>query len=104
MGQFFRWREGQGLIPISEVPIEDPIAPAIIGDTMDRELWHPAYKDGRKTDSRSKFRDWTKAAGCYELGNDTIPQETYQPSEREMARTEGHIWRAIEEVESRSRK
>lgn len=44
----------------------DVSAPNHIRDSMDG-LWHPAT--GRIIDSKSKFRQETKAAGCVEVGN-----------------------------------
>lgn len=45
-------------------------APYIQQDGMGQALEHHGFDDGRKTDSRSEFRRWTKEAGCEEMGND----------------------------------
>jgi hypothetical protein len=42
----------------------------VISDDLGRQLEHHGYSDGRKTDSKSVFRQWTKAAGLVEKGND----------------------------------
>src|SRR5690349_20907797 len=40
-----------------------------ISDSMGDYTWHPA--DGKYYDSKSKFRQVTKAHGCIEVGNET---------------------------------
>jgi hypothetical protein len=42
----------------------------VISDDLGAMLEHHGYSDGRKTDSKSVFRQWTKAAGLVEKGND----------------------------------
>jgi hypothetical protein len=42
----------------------------VISDDLGAMLEHHGYSDGRKTDSKSKFREWTRAAGLVEKGND----------------------------------
>lgn len=47
-------------------------------DSMDN-LWHPAT--GEHTDSKSRFRRWTKEAGLEEIGNERIkPKDNYVES------------------------
>lgn len=55
-------------------------------DTID-PLWHPA--DGRVYDSKSAFREATRASGCVERGHDTIPERDNTPNE-------AHIKDAVE--------
>jgi hypothetical protein len=42
----------------------------VISDDLGAQLEHHGYADGRKTDSKSTFRRWTKDAGLVEKGND----------------------------------
>lgn len=42
----------------------------VISDSLPDQLEHHGYQDGRKTDSKSVFRRWTKEAGLVEKGND----------------------------------
>lgn len=42
----------------------------VISDDLGTQLEHHGYADGRKTDSKSTFRRWTKDAGLVEKGND----------------------------------
>lgn len=42
----------------------------VISDSLGEMLEHHGYDDGRKTDSKSQFRSWTKQAGLVEKGND----------------------------------
>lgn len=42
----------------------------VISDSLGQQLEHHGYSDGRKTDSKSQFRKWTKQAGLVEKGND----------------------------------
>ncbi len=44
--------------------------PMVISDDLGQQLDHHGYSDGRKTDSKSTFRRWTKEAGLVEKGND----------------------------------
>lgn len=56
-------------------------APAVISDTMD-PIKHMGT--GRMIDSKSRFRQDTKASGCIELGNETIkPRKLIQLDRRE---------------------
>ena len=42
----------------------------IISDDLGAALEHHGYSDGRRTDSKSTFRRWTREAGLVEKGND----------------------------------
>lgn len=42
----------------------------VISDELGSQLEHHGYSDGRRTDSKSVFRRWTKEAGLVEKGND----------------------------------
>lgn len=42
----------------------------VISDSLPDQLEHHGYADGRRTDSKSVFRRWTKEAGLIEKGND----------------------------------
>lgn len=42
----------------------------VISDSLPDQLEHHGYGDGRRTDSKSVFRRWTKEAGLVEKGND----------------------------------
>lgn len=42
----------------------------VISDDLGQTLEHHGYSDGRRTDSKSVFRRWTKEAGLVEKGND----------------------------------
>lgn len=42
----------------------------VISDDLGQMLEHHGYSDGRRTDSKSTFRRWTKEAGLVEKGND----------------------------------
>ena len=45
----------------------------VISDSLPDQLEHHGYDDGRRTDSKSVFRRWTKEAGLVEKGNDREP-------------------------------
>lgn len=45
----------------------------VISDSLGEQLEHHGYSDGRRTDSKSVFRRWTKEAGLVEKGNDREP-------------------------------
>jgi hypothetical protein len=57
-------------------------------------LLHPAT--GERFDSKAKFREATKAAGCVEMGNDA--QASARPVYREAGGVEQDIKRAIEQL------
>ena len=42
----------------------------VISDYLGDALEHHGYADGRRTDSKSVFRRWTREAGLVEKGND----------------------------------
>ncbi len=42
----------------------------VIGDDLGAQLEHMDYADGRRTDSKSVYRRWTRDAGSIEKGND----------------------------------
>ncbi len=44
--------------------------PMTISDDLKADLEHHGYSDGRRTDSKSTFRRWTREAGLVEKGND----------------------------------
>lgn len=44
--------------------------PMVQSDYLGDALEHHGYADGRRTDSKSTFRRWTKEAGLVEKGND----------------------------------
>jgi hypothetical protein len=45
----------------------------VISDNLPDLLEHHSYSDGRRTDSKSTFRRWTREAGDVEKGNDRNP-------------------------------
>lgn len=47
----------------------------VISDNLSDQLEHHGYSDGRRTDSKSTFRRWTKEAGLVEKGNDRVRTE-----------------------------
>lgn len=46
------------------------VGAGVISDDLGRQLEHHGYADGRRTDSKSQFRRWTREAGLVEKGND----------------------------------
>lgn len=44
--------------------------PMVQSDYLGDMLEHHGYSDGRRTDSKSTFRRWTREAGLVEKGND----------------------------------
>lgn len=57
--------------------------PNVIGDELGAQLEHHGYADGRRTDSKSVFRGWTRDAGLVEKGNDRArPQPAKLPDIR----------------------
>ena len=64
--RFYIWREGE-FIELGQQPVE--VRTQIITDSLPPGgLWHPAT--GKYVDSKSRFRQFTKAAGCVEVGNE----------------------------------
>lgn len=68
--------------------------PMVIRDDLGEHLLHPAT--GEHYDSKSAFRDATKASGCIEMGNDAAASA--RPEYREAGGVEQDIKRAIEEL------
>lgn len=60
-------RDGK-LIEKSKAAPKD--AAFVISDDLGQSLEHHGYSDGRRTDSKSTFRRWTRDAGLVEKGND----------------------------------
>ena len=72
--RFFQWRDGEFV----ELGAKGPSEPSttIITDSLPPGgLWHPAT--GTFVDSKSRFRQYTKAAGCVEVGNE-VQRDTRQ--------------------------
>lgn len=64
--RFYTWRDGE-FVELVDRPVE--ARTQIITDSLPPGgLWHPAT--GKYVDSKSKFRQFTKAAGCVEVGNE----------------------------------
>lgn len=51
-------------------PLQAGSGPMVQSDYLGDQLEHHGYSDGRRTDSKSTFRRWTKEAGLVEKGND----------------------------------
>lgn len=56
--------------------------PMVQSDYLGDMLEHHGYSDGRRTDSKSTFRRWTKEAGLVEKGNDRQRTERRLGDER----------------------
>ena len=63
------WRNGELVLKQYAGP-RGGDGPMVISDDLGQQLEHHGYSDGRKTDSKSTFRRWTKEAGLVEKGND----------------------------------
>ncbi len=63
----------------------------VIGDELGAQLEHHGYSDGRRTDSKSVFRRWTKDAGLVEKGNDRE-----RPKLAKMPDTRADVARAVQ--------
>lgn len=64
--RFYTWRDGE-FVELVDKPVE--VRTQIITDSLPPGgLWHPAT--GKYVDSKSRFRQFTKAAGCVEVGNE----------------------------------
>lgn len=73
------WREGLGVIPKDEAPPRIGGA-YVIRDQQDA-LLHPAT--GEMIDSKSRFRQRTKDAGCIEIGTEKLtPKPRVKPDLR----------------------
>ena len=71
----------------------------VISDTME-PLRHMA--DGKMYDSKVKFRQATRAAGCYELGNETATLlKPRQQIQLDAGKRRDDIRRAIYELRNR---
>lgn len=70
------YREGRGVIPKDQAESRDYASAMVIRDSMD-DLRHPIT--GEMIDSKSKFRQITKAHGAIELGNDRITPRRSEP-------------------------
>jgi len=68
--------------------------PFVVSDNLGDHLLHPAT--GERFDSKARFREATKEAGCVEMGND--PQASAKPVYREAGGVEQDIKRAIEQL------
>lgn len=89
-----------GLVPrsIAGPRIEKQSATYVISDTMPH-MKHPGT--GEMIDSKSKFRDATRASGCVEVGTDSAasrPRPRFEVSEREIVMD---VKRSIAELNSR---
>lgn len=61
-------REGRLVLKQHAGPRTDRVH--VISDYLGDQLEHHGYADGRRTDSKSQFRRWTREAGLVEKGND----------------------------------
>lgn len=59
----------QGFVP-KRLMFQNEAGFYVISDNLGSQLEHHGWSDGRKTDSKSQFRRWTKEAGLVEKGND----------------------------------
>lgn len=71
---------------------QDGVSLYVISDDLGQQLEHHGFSDGRRTDSKSKFRKWTKEAGLVEKGND----RTY--SKRKLASDPQNVVRDVGEA------
>lgn len=76
-------------------PISPGLSPAIHSDHMD-PLRHMAT--GEIFDSKSRFREATRASGCLELGNDA--SVTTKPRQTDRKQLRNDIHQAISELEA----
>ena len=79
MKRKFIWHNGE-FVDVTDWKRPPSVFPAIIRDSMDA-LVHPAT--GETLDSKSRFREVTKAHGLVEVGTDTM-QTNHNPT-RELA-------------------
>lgn len=79
-------------------PIRSDPKVYIISDTMDATR-HMAT--GRVFDSKSKFRQETRASGCVEVGNDIMKAKPRVPVKLDKRERREHIQRAIYELRNR---
>jgi hypothetical protein len=90
-----------GMVPVSIAGprIEKADAFYVISDTLPRQMKHPGT--GEMIDSKSRFRQATRASGCVEVGTDpsaSKPRPRFEVSEREIAMD---VKRSIAELNSR---
>ena len=64
------YRNGKIVPKHSAAPKHSPRINGVISDSLGEHLEHHGYSDGRRTDSKSVFRRWTKEIGAVEKGND----------------------------------
>lgn len=80
----------------AEPRYEKNAAPNVISDNMDGLKHHGT---GKITDSKSEFRKMTRAAGCIEMGNDSLPARKPIPLDRRQRRED--IKRTIYDLRNR---
>ncbi len=68
-------------------------APHVISDIMPTLINHA---DGRRYDSKAKFRQATKAMGCIELGTEKLPER--RPVKLDRAQRRDDIRRSIHQL------
>ncbi len=93
------WRDGE-VVEKNEAFRRSGAGVYVISDTLGSTLWHPAT--GKYTDSKSRFRQMTREAGCVEVGTDPSfnrpRREPIRLSKEERARD---IKRTIDQLRSR---
>lgn len=67
-GRTYIMRRGRLVLKRPERPAGSRVH--VISDDLGAQLEHHGYSDGRRTDSKSRFRQWTREAGLVEKGND----------------------------------
>ena len=85
---------GQTFVDVTGWKRPAPKFPAIHRDTMEVAI-HPAT--GQHMDSKSRFREVTKAHGLVELGNDY--RNNHNPRSADVGSAKGDIAQAIEMLE-----
>ncbi len=65
----------------------------VISDTMNATINHA---DGKRYDSKAKFRQATKSSGCIEVGNETLKPR--QPVKLDRGQRREHIRQALYEL------
>lgn len=63
-------RNGRLVLKKRTAPVSSRVH--VISDNLSDHLLHHGYDDGRRTDSKSVFRRWTREAGLVEKGNDRV--------------------------------
>lgn len=90
--RFYTWRDGE-FVELGAQPVE--ARTQIITDSLPPGgLWHPAT--GSYVDSKSKFRQFTKAAGCVEIGNE-VQKDTRDWGVKNL---KGDVLQSMEKVRS----